>query len=374
MKNVSLPDFSSKRPKFFSFFLLASLIFSLALTLPAQTQKPSLSLADILIALRSKKVTLEERNQILTDAVKERGITFVMTREIEKELVNTGATFELLEALRQKASAVKINPAPAVSTPLPTPLPTPVATPVPTPPTDYSFYQKRADAFSAKGEYDSAVTDYSRAIELNPKETSIYLNRGLVFYHKKSYDLAVADYNKAIELNPKDSTAFFNRGNSYEKMGDVTKAVADYQKAVELDAGNEPAKSSLKRIQDEQARIVAEQQQQQQQQKKPEPPAPAETPKLPQIVDLGHLTASLAVRMVKPVYSPIAQKSNIQGQVIVQITLDEEGNVTSAKATSGHAMLRAACEDAAAKSKFKPTVIANQAVKAKGYIIYNFTK
>lgn len=359
MKNVSLPDFRTKRLKLFPFFSLFFLMLSLTLVLPAQTQKPSLSLADILVALRSKKVTLEERNKILSDAVKERGITFAMTREIEKELINTGAAFELLESIRQKNPVAK-----PAATPVPTPVPTPVATPAPP---DYTFYQKRADDLSAKGELDSAVSDYSRAIELNPKESSIYLNRGLVFHNKKNYDLAVADYSKVIELNPKDSNAYFNRGNSFEKMGDVSKALADYQKAVELDASNETAKTNLKRIQDEQARIAAEQ-------KKHEAARVSETPKLPEIVDLGQITVAAAVRMTKPVYPMIAQKSNVQGQVTVQVLLDEEGNVTSAKATAGHFMLRDACEEAARRSKFKPTLVGNQAVKAKGFIVYNFSK
>ena len=54
-------------------------------------QQAQLSLADFLIGLRSKKVTIEERNKILTDAARERGVTFALTPEIEKELENTGA-------------------------------------------------------------------------------------------------------------------------------------------------------------------------------------------------------------------------------------------------------------------------------------------
>jgi TonB family protein len=366
MKSASFPFLKFKKSNLFSFFLSASLILSLATLLPAQTQKSSLSLADILIALRSKKATLDERNKILTDAVKERGITFVITREIEKELVNTGADNDLLETLRQKSAVAKVAPT-TVSTPAPQPVSTPA-------PPDYAFYQKRADSLVAKGDLDSALTDYNRAAELNPKEVSIYLNRGLVLFNKKNYEQAIADYDKAIELNPKDSTAFFNRGNSFEKMGDVPKALADYQKAIELDANNEPAKTNLKRIQDEQARVLAEQKKQETPPVAETPKPVAEKPKLPEFVDLGQITAASVVRMVKPVYPMIAQKSNIVGQVVVQVTLDEEGNVTAAKAVSGHALLRSASEDAAEKSKFKPATVGNQAVKAKGLIVYNFSR
>src|SRR5215813_1770035 len=78
---------------------------------PANAQ---LSLADILIALRSKKVTLPERNKILTDAVLSRGITFSLTPEIEKELEATGADKDLVDSIRKKSTMVKTS---AVITP-----------------------------------------------------------------------------------------------------------------------------------------------------------------------------------------------------------------------------------------------------------------
>src|SRR5688572_6290389 len=120
--------------------LLVSLILSLTFVLPnVRAQQQQLGLADIIIALRSNKVTLAERNEILTGAVKERGITFELTPQIEKELENTGADKTLIEAIRQKTVVVKI-------TPTPLPKPTPAATPAPTPvQQDFAFYKKQAD-------------------------------------------------------------------------------------------------------------------------------------------------------------------------------------------------------------------------------------
>lgn len=366
MKPVALPRIKLIYQSRFSFFLLASLLLSLTVFMQtAQAQAPQLSLADILIALRSKKVVLYERNRILTEAVRQRGITFALSPEIEKELAGTGADRELIEAIRQKSPVVKPPPTP-IPTPVSTPVPVPVATPMPTPtPLDFAFYRRRADENASRGEYDLAINDYGKAIELNPKDTSVYMNRGLAHYNKKNYDLATADYDKAIELSPKDSMLYFNRGNSYERMGNVPKAVGDYQKAFDLDATNEAAKLSLQRLQAEQPKVV------------PRPNTPdanvfGSKPVNPsQPVELGALIER-AVRMVKPVYPPNAQRFNVEGQVTVQVTLDEEGNVTSAKATIGSQFLRAACEEAARKSKFKPALVGNQAVKATGFITYNF--
>ena len=367
MKFASLPRVKLNYPYLFSFFLLTLL----SLTVVAQTAQAQaqLSLADILIGLRSKKVILYERNRLLTDAVKQRGITFALTPEIEKELVNTGADKELVEAIRLKSPVVKAAP-----TPLPKPLPTPVATPVPisipvaaptpVPAPDFAFYRKRADENVGRGEYALAVNDYGKAIELNPKEVSVYLNRGLAHYNQKNYDLATADYDKAIELNPKDSMLYFNRGNSFEKMGNLQKAALDYRIAFELDAGIEAAKLSLQRVQTEESKVTPKQ-------NAPEKTTVSEPSKSPQTVELGAII-DRALRLVKPFYPPNAQKMHLEGQVTVQVTLDEEGNVVSAKATTGPALLRLVCEDAAAKSKFKPAVSGNQPVKATGFITYNF--
>jgi TonB family protein len=62
----------------------------------------------------------------------------------------------------------------------------------------------------------------------------------------------------------------------------------------------------------------------------------------------------------------------VTGQVTVQVLIDENGNVISASAASGHPLLRAAAVNAARASKFSPTKLSGQPVKVNGVIIYNF--
>src|SRR5688500_4819793 len=228
---------------------LLACLFSVALTFGAvaKAQTPQLSLADLLIGLRSKKVSLQERNTILTEAVRQRGVTFSMTPEIERELETTGASPTLVEAIRQKTvAAAKALPTPAVVQPAATPIPTPT-------PADFSFYQSRADQSAGKGEFSMALADYNRSLEMKADNPAAYLNRGKAHYNLKSYDLSLKDFDKAVELNPKDSIAFLNRGVSHEKLGDTKKAMGDYQKSVDLDPANDAAKANLKRLQDAEA-------------------------------------------------------------------------------------------------------------------------
>ncbi|HUR96657.1 MAG TPA: TonB family protein [Pyrinomonadaceae bacterium] len=335
--------------------IIAAAIVSIILILGSSTraQSPQLSLADILIGLRSKKVSLPERNTILTEAVRQRGVTFAMTAEIEKELGTTGASPSLVDAIRQKIAASK--PAPPVVKPV-------AAVPVPTPtPPDFSFYQTRADQNAGKGEFGQALADYNKSLEMKSDNAIAYLGRGKAHFNLKSYDLSVKDFDRALELNPRDSVAFLNRGVSFEKLGEARKAMADYQKAADLDPANEVAKSNLKRLEDAAAAAAAAEA------AKNVPPPP------PEFISLGVLSAANAVRMVTPTYSVIAQRSQVEGKVVVELELNDAGDVVLAKASSGPQMLRSAAEDAARKSKFKPAMYNNRPIKAKAQIIYNFS-
>jgi TonB family protein len=334
------------RQRFAAYFFMTALMFTLLLSLHAQ--QPQLTLADLLIGLRSKKVSLADRNTILAEAVKQRGVTFTLSADIEKEL----------DAIREKAP-VAIVPAPT---------PSPVATPIPTPtPPDFSFYQTRADLNLGKGEYTLALADYDKAVELKSDEAVAFLNRGKTHYNMKAFDKAGADYNKAIELDPKGSRAYFNRGVLFERLGNFEKAVVDYQKAVELDASNEIAKTGLKKLQDDQnAKADA--------QAPPPVPVPVVEPvKVPEVMNLGTLTTTNAIKMVTPVFPTMAKKSNIEGRVTVEVEMDDQGNVVTAKAVSGPQLLRKAAEEAARRSKFKPAMFGSLPRKAIGTITYNFT-
>ncbi len=109
----------------------------------------------------------------------------------------------------------------------------------------------------------------------------------------------------------------------------------------------------------------------------PPPEIKKETPKptpppVPKIVS-GGVVNGKAVNLVKPPYPPAAKAVRASGAVQVQVTIDENGNVISASAVSGHALLRQAAESAARASKFSPTMLSGQKVKVSGVIVYNFT-
>lgn len=88
-------------------------------------------------------------------------------------------------------------------------------------------------------------------------------------------------------------------------------------------------------------------------------------------VSLGVVNGK-AVTLTKPAYPAAARAVGAQGAVNVKVTIDEEGNVVSAEAVSGHPLLQQAAVQAAQQSKFSPTLLSGQAVKVTGIVVYNF--
>lgn len=86
----------------------------------------------------------------------------------------------------------------------------------------------------------------------------------------------------------------------------------------------------------------------------------------------GGVLNGKASSLPSPVYPAAAKAVRAEGNVVVQISIDEEGNVVSANAISGHPLLRAAAAAAAREAKFSPTQLNGQPVKVAGVLTYNF--
>jgi tetratricopeptide (TPR) repeat protein len=97
----------------------------------------------------------------------------------------------------------------------------------------FKLLTQRGKAYSAKGDNDSAIQDYSRAIALKPHDADAYNNRGNAYYRKRDYAAAIQDYSKTIALEPHNADNYNNRGFCYEAKRDYTRAILDYDKAIE---------------------------------------------------------------------------------------------------------------------------------------------
>jgi tetratricopeptide (TPR) repeat protein len=86
-----------------------------------------------------------------------------------------------------------------------------------------------------RGDFQAAIADFTKAIELKPDYAVAYSNRAGAKRALKDFDGAIADCTKAIELQPDYAVAYNNRGGAKLAKGDIDGAAADFAKAVDLD-------------------------------------------------------------------------------------------------------------------------------------------
>jgi lipoprotein NlpI len=96
-------------------------------------------------------------------------------------------------------------------------------------------YYNSASSKAAKRDWDGAIADLTKAIELKPNHAEAYYNRGFAKAAERDWDGAIADCTKAIELKPDYAKACYNRGNAKKAKGDFEGAKADYTKAIAVD-------------------------------------------------------------------------------------------------------------------------------------------
>jgi tetratricopeptide (TPR) repeat protein len=65
------------------------------------------------------------------------------------------------------------------------------------------FHLNRGVTSHDKGQLDQAISDFTKALEINPRLAEAYYNRGIVYSEKGQLDQAISDFTKALEINPR---------------------------------------------------------------------------------------------------------------------------------------------------------------------------
>jgi tetratricopeptide (TPR) repeat protein len=94
-------------------------------------------------------------------------------------------------------------------------------------------YSNRGAAFLNEKQYDKAIDDFSKTIELGPRNANAYLGRGFALANKNQFSRAIEDINRAIYLNPRKADAYTVRGLVYAQIGNPS-AVSDFQTACNM--------------------------------------------------------------------------------------------------------------------------------------------
>lgn len=143
-------------------------------------------------------------------------------------------------------------------------------------------YRRRAEAFDNLKQYDRAVEDLTRCIELEPNrpyllearaqayyhagknaealqelnalaakypDYDVYQSRSLVYMSLGKYEQSVQDSTTSISrMKTQRPGPYYNRALCYEKMGKLKEAIADYDKTLESDPTYTIAKNKADKL------------------------------------------------------------------------------------------------------------------------------
>lgn len=92
-----------------------------------------------------------------------------------------------------------------------------------------SVYFYLGNVLSEDDQHRKAVDAYGLSLEHYPNCIGNYYNRGIAFVELGEFDAAIKDFKKAVELNPKYDRAWLNLGATYGITGDVGAAEAAFE-------------------------------------------------------------------------------------------------------------------------------------------------
>jgi len=107
------------------------------------------------------------------------------------------------------------------------------------------FYFNRAIFYQQSRSWEKALTNYSKAAELDPNNPDIYNNIGVIYKELRQYDRAIEEFLRAIYLNPAYAKPYNNIGVVYYAKKDFPGAIRNYQKAVSINPKNLEALNNL---------------------------------------------------------------------------------------------------------------------------------
>ena len=146
-------------------------------------------------------------------------------RDVLFDMLAQSVTFEPTVTSAPTSEAELTIP---TDTPLPLGAPTPALD-------DAEAYYVRGTAYLDKDNYDRAIAEFDKAIQLEPDFADAYFMRGIAYLDKDNHDRAIVEFDKAIQLGLDYGEAYFVRGIAYFARDDYDRAIAEFDKAIQLE-------------------------------------------------------------------------------------------------------------------------------------------
>lgn len=106
--------------------------------------------------------------------------------------------------------------------------------------TDYKFYIDNGINNIKNGEFEIAIENINKSLDLKKDWEIPYFYKGVANQAMENFDDAIIDYTKAIQINKNMTDAYYNRAKILLtrkdiKTPDIVRAVADLENALSID-------------------------------------------------------------------------------------------------------------------------------------------
>lgn len=97
----------------------------------------------------------------------------------------------------------------------------------------------------AQGDFDSALSYYGKAEQLNPNNITTRINVGTLYQQKKQYTKAIQAYDSVLTLHPENQDALYYKAQALSEMGDKKGALSLYKKVASMNPANKDVRNAI---------------------------------------------------------------------------------------------------------------------------------
>jgi tetratricopeptide (TPR) repeat protein len=102
--------------------------------------------------------------------------------------------------------------------------------------------------FLMQGRLDDAKKIFEGLTVLDPDDPYLHTALGSIYQQQNNYEVAIQQYSRALQLFPEDISALTNRGEIHLTLGRFEEAAADLKKAIQLDPHRKKSSSNRARF------------------------------------------------------------------------------------------------------------------------------
>ena len=99
---------------------------------------------------------------------------------------------------------------------------------------DYLVFSLLATTFLQLKDYNKAIENFTKSINLNPKYPESFNNRGIAYAEIQNYRLAIKDYNDAINLNKNYFSPYINKGIALKNSQKFNQAIDCFKICIKI--------------------------------------------------------------------------------------------------------------------------------------------